>query len=83
MFFYLLHIPLIHVAALLVTYLRDGAFHPEWYATAPFTSVPATARWSLSLLYLVFAVVVAVLYVACRWFEGVKSRRRGSWLSYI
>jgi uncharacterized membrane protein len=83
MFFYLLHIPLIHVAALVVNHLRDGAFHLEWYATAPYASVPPTARWSLSLLYLVFAVVVALLYVACRWFEGVKSRRRGSWLSYI
>jgi uncharacterized membrane protein len=83
MFYYLLHIPLIHVAALMVTYLREGAFHPEWYATAPYASVPPTARWSLSLLYLVFAVVVAVLYVACRWFEGIKARRRGSWLSYI
>jgi hypothetical protein len=45
--------------------------------------VPPTARWSLSVLYLVFAVVVALLYVACRWFEGVKARRRGGWLSYI
>jgi uncharacterized membrane protein len=83
MFYYLLHIPLIHIAALMVTYLREGTFHPEWYATAPFASVPPTARWSLSLLYLVFAVVVTVLYFACRWFEGVKARRRGSWLSYI
>jgi hypothetical protein len=71
------------MTALIVTYLREGAIHPEWYATAPYASVPPTARWSLSLLYLVFALVVAALYVACRWFEGVKSRRRGSWLSYI
>ena len=83
MFYYLLHIPLIHLAALLVNYLRSGSFHPEWYATAPYASVPPMARWSLSLLYLVFALVVAVLYVACRWFEGVKSRHRGSWLRYI
>jgi uncharacterized membrane protein len=83
MFYYLLHIPLIHIAALTATCLREGAVHPEWYGTAPYASVPPTARWSLSLLYVVWAVVVAVLYVACRWFEGIKSRRRGSWLSYI
>ena len=83
MFYYLLHIPAIHIAALIVTYVREDAMHPEWYATAPYTSVPATAHWSLGLLYLVFTVVVAVLYVACRWFAGVKARRRWGWLSYI
>jgi hypothetical protein len=69
LFYYLLHIPLIHVAALAVNFLRDGAVHPEWYATAPYAGVPEARMWSLPLLYLVFALVVAILYVACRWFD--------------
>jgi len=75
LFYYLLHIPLIHVAALVVTRIREGAIHPEWYATAPYTQVPRSHMWPLWLLYLVFVVVVALLYVACRWYAGVKARR--------
>jgi hypothetical protein len=69
LFYYLLHIPLIHVAALAVNVLREGALHQEWYATAPYADVPEAQMWSLPLLYLVFAIVVAILYVACRWFD--------------
>ena len=44
---------------------------------------PAGYTWSLPLLYLVWAIVVAVLYVPCRWFARVKSESRGWWLSYL
>jgi uncharacterized membrane protein len=83
MFYYLLHIPVIHVAALIVTLAREGNLHPEWYARAPFTSVPDEHRWGLPLLYLVFVLVVAVLYVPCRWFAAVKARGRAGWLHYL
>jgi uncharacterized membrane protein len=69
LFYYLLHIPLIHLVALAVNFLREGAVHQEWYAAAPFAEVPEAHMWSLPLLYLVFGVVVAILYVACRWFD--------------
>ena len=83
MFYYLLHIPLIHVLALITWYLRDGATHSEWFATAPYVSVPANLRWGLDLLYLVFAVAVVLLYAACRWFAGVKARSEQPWLRFI
>jgi uncharacterized membrane protein len=83
MFYYLLHIPAIHLAALVVSYRRDGAIHPQWYASAPFTFVPAEHRWGLWLLYVVFAIVVAALYVPCRWFGGLKARHRKGLLKYI
>ena len=83
MFFYLLHILIIHLAALLVTFVREGAVHPERYAHAPFAEVPAEFMWSLPLLYLVFFVVVGILYFPCRWFAGVKARGANRWLSYV
>jgi hypothetical protein len=83
LFYYLLHIPAIHLAALAVTFLREGSVHPEWYAYAPFTDVPPANRWGLPLLYFVFALVVALLYFPCRWFAGVKSRNRDGWLRYL
>jgi uncharacterized membrane protein len=82
MFYYLLHIPAIHLAALVVTLLREGRVHPEWYASAPYTSVPLEHRWGLPLLYLVFAIVVAALYLPCRWFVHVKAQQK-SWLRYF
>ena len=74
MFYYLLHIPVIHLLALLVWKIRDGQVHPEWFASAPYVSVPPEQRWSLALLYLVFAVSILALYFPCRWFAGVKKR---------
>jgi uncharacterized membrane protein len=83
MFYYLLHIPVIHAVALVVWLLRDGQVHPEWFATAPFVSLPPEHRWGLPLLYLVFGIVVALLYVPCRWFAGVKGRSHGGWLRFF
>lgn len=83
LFYYLLHIPLIHASALVVNVIQTGATRQEWYVTAPFTSVPDDARWSLPLLYAVFAIDVAILYAACRWYAGVKARRPRGWMRYV
>jgi uncharacterized membrane protein len=83
MFYYLLHIPVIHATALLVWVIRDGSVHAQWFATAPYVSVPAPQRWELPLLYLVFVVVVSALYLPCRWYAGVKARHPTSWLRYL
>jgi uncharacterized membrane protein len=83
MFYYLLHIPLIHAAALLVWLIRDGSVHAERFATAPYVSIPPQERWSLALLYVVFALVVAALYPLCRWYAHLKSTSQAAWLRYI
>ena len=83
MFYYLLHIPLIHALALIAWKLRDGTAHSGWFAVAPYVEVPANQRWGLSLLYLVFAMAIVILYPACRWYAGVKARNRDSLLRFI
>jgi uncharacterized membrane protein len=83
LFYYLLHIPVIHLAALVVWFLREGTFHSEYFATAPFVSVPVEHRWGLPLLYLVFFIVVVLLYFPCRWFASVKARKPKGWLRYL
>lgn len=83
LFYYLLHIPLIHATALFVWYLRDGTAGAERFATAPFVFIPPPQQWSLSLLYLVFAIDVALLYVVCRWYAGLKAARPRGWMRYI
>ncbi|HUR94403.1 MAG TPA: hypothetical protein VMY76_07455 [Gemmatimonadales bacterium] len=37
----------------------------------------------VALAYAVTFAVIAVLYPLCRWFAGVKRRRRDPWLSYL
>ena len=84
LFYYLLHIPLIHLSSLLANFIKDGAVHPEWWAHAPFTSVPEEARWNLPLLYLVFIIDVTILYFICRWYAKYKfSHPEKKWLKYI
>lgn len=83
LFYYLLHIPLIHATALVVWYLRDGAAGGERFATAPFVSIPGPEQWGLPLLYLVFAVDVAILHGACRWYAHIKATRPQWWMRLL
>lgn len=82
MFYYLLHIPLIHILALAVWYLRDGNTHATNFVTAPYVWMPES-RWPLWLLYLVFAIAAALLYPACAWYAEYKARTRARWTRYI
>jgi uncharacterized membrane protein len=78
LFYYLLHIPLIHVTAIAVSVIRTGAVSPWLFANHPMEPgrPPDDAVWSLPLLWLVTAVVVLALYPPCRWFAGLKRERR-------
>ncbi len=86
MFYYLLHIPLIHLLALIVCYARYRhvywMFQSPGLAQFPFTQPPGWG-YSLPIVYLVWAIVVLALYPLCRWFAALKQRRRDAWLSYF
>ena len=84
-FYYMLHIPLIHVLALLVSRIRLGAVSPWLFTNHPMMNPPPPDGyvWSLGLLYLVFAIAIAVLYPACRWFASFKARRSDWWVRYL
>jgi uncharacterized membrane protein len=86
MFYYLLHIPLIHLLAVAVCYVRYGQVHWMFESPGlgdfPITKPPGWG-YSLPLIYLVWAVVVLTLYPLCRWFAGLKRRRSDAWLSYF
>jgi uncharacterized membrane protein len=85
LFYYLLHIPLIHAAALVVSMTREGRANPWLFGNHPMMPppVPAGYTWSLPLLYLVFAIVIAILYAPCRWFAAFRASRRGGWPRYL
>jgi uncharacterized membrane protein len=85
LFFYLLHILLIHGGAVLCDYLRFGwsplATAGPWEVRPE--AVPATYGFNLATVYLLWIGVVLILYLPCRWFAEVKRRRRDVWLSYF
>jgi len=86
MFYYLLHIPLIHLLAILVCYARYGQVH--WMFESPgLGQFPVTPPpgwgFSLPIVYLVWAAVVFTLYPLCRWFAALKQCRGDAWLSYF
>lgn len=82
LFYYLIHLPLIHALAWLVTRLRLG--HAEWLFVDPsnVTHTPDNG-FGLPVVYFVWICVVAALYPLCCWFAEVKRRRRDAWLSYL
>ena len=85
LFYYLLHIPLIHLLAVLASLLRYGEAIPWLFANHPMMvpEAPEGYQWGLGQLYLVTAIAVGILYFPCRWFAGVKQRSRETWLSYL
>ena len=85
MFYYLIHIPTIHFAAVIVSLVREGRIDPWLFANHPMMVPPPPEGyvWSLPLLYAVFFVVVAVLYVPCRWYARRKATNPAPWMRYI
>jgi uncharacterized membrane protein len=80
LFFYVLHLFLIHALALLVA--TAAGFDPRSFLRV-WIFLPEEWGYGLPVVYLVWAGVVLALYPACRWFAGVKARRREAWLSYL
>jgi uncharacterized membrane protein len=82
LFYFLLQWYVIHGLAVLAAVVRG--FPVAWQFSAAALGPPPQG-WALGLpgVYVAWAVVVAILYVPCRWFAGVKARHPGGWLSYL
>jgi len=86
LFYFVLHLTLIHLLAVVLCYLQNGAVH--WMFESPnlgaypFTPPPG---WGVSLLvtYLLWVLVVVMLYPVCAWFARMRQRSSAWWLSYL
>jgi len=85
LFYYLLHIPLIHLAAVLISLVRTPASTGWLFTNHPMIppEVPGGYMWSLGLLYLVTLGVVVGLYFPCRWFAARKAQGVHRWLRIL
>ncbi len=82
MFFYILHIYLIHTLAVLVALLHHESV--GWlFRGAFFAEVPDSYGYNLPFIYLMWMTAIALLYFPCRWFANLKQRRKDCWLSYL
>lgn len=83
LFFYLLHLPLIHGLWVLAAwwYLHQL---PYWlFSNPPLGHVPDDFGFSLPVVYAIWVGVIILLYPLCHWYAGIKKRRKSVWLSYL
>lgn len=77
LFYYVLHIPIINIIASGIYTYRNG----HWPSMNPLLN-PIGAE-GLPVVYLVWAVVIALLYPVCKWYMNLKARGKSPWLSYL
>jgi len=78
MFYYLCHLYLIHIGAMLLFFAQG--FKPSDFDNGP----PPGYGVNLGLTYLVWLVIVILLYFPCRWYDKYKSaHKENKWLSYL
>jgi uncharacterized membrane protein len=87
LFYYMLHIPLIHGTAILLGWFRYGRvdfmLHNPPSLFGPTLGFPADYGYNLAIVYVIWIGIVVALYPACRWFAGLKQRNRSVVLSYF
>jgi uncharacterized membrane protein len=89
LFYFVLHFYAAHLAAVLLAFTRYGwearrfVLHPVPSMGGPSALFPPSFGYDLRVVYLVWVLIVAALYPLCRWFGGVKARRRDWWLGYL
>ena len=86
LFYFALHIVLIHLLVVAAMAIRYGAVHWAFESPTP-DRYPMTqpTGWPIGLpgVYAVWALVVVSLWPLCRWYASFRERRRGWWTGYV
>ena len=81
LFYYILHIFLIHALAIFVGFLFHQPVSWLWHGLEP---RPADYGHGLPFVYLMWFIVLLILYLPCKSYMAFKSRHRDwGWLSYL
>jgi uncharacterized membrane protein len=86
LFYYILHIPLIHgvyLAACLIRFGRADWSYGFQPGIDPQPLTPPNAGFGLGTVYGLWLLFVLALYPACCWFAALKKRRADGWLRYL
>ena len=86
MFYYLIHIYIIHIIALVASAVTAGQDWKIWILTKPiwFTKDLKGYGFSLPVAYLVWLGIVIALYPLCKRYDAYKQAHKEKWwLSYL
>ena len=86
LFYYLVHVIVLHVFAVIAALVRYGDARPMFASPSldrfPITQPPGWPA-PLPVVYLIWMTVVLVLYPLCRWYAALRRRSGAWWLSYL
>jgi len=82
LFYYVMHLYLIHLIALFVARHTVGYFD-FLTSSAPFESFPPQYGFPLTVVYAIWIGVILVLYLPCKWYADLKRRSNNRLLSYL
>jgi len=83
LFFYLLQWPTAHFISVIVHLIAGKPVGWMFGTQINFNGPPPGVGFNLVVVYLCWIAGVLLLYPLCKWFAGVKARRRDWWLSYL
>jgi uncharacterized membrane protein len=84
MFYYLVHIYLIHLAAMVAAELSGYNWSDMVLTTwVSFEPKLKDFGFSLATTYLVWGSLVVILYFMCKWYDHYKRTHKNWWLSYM
>ena len=84
MFFYILHILLIHILVTIAIELTGGNWQDTIITDGLKKFHPAGFGFSLVGVYLVWITVILIMYPLCRWYDKYKMNNKDKWwLSYL
>lgn len=82
LFFYILHLWLIHFSAILLALPKYG-FKAVSLPYLLSSAMPDDYGYDLHHVYVLWLVMVAILYPICNWFTNYKSKHKYWWLNYL
>jgi hypothetical protein len=80
LFYFLVHLYVIHFLAIILGSLQYGKFFLVNSLTRDF---PPGYGFNLWTVYIIWIGVVGALYPMCLWYSKLKQRRNDWWLSYL
>jgi uncharacterized membrane protein len=83
LFFYLLQWPTAHLISVILHYSFGKPVGWLFKTPIDWNNIGPNMGFNLVVVYISWIVGVLLLYPLCRWFAGVKQRRRDWWLSYL
>jgi hypothetical protein len=83
LFFYVLQWFTAHLLSILLHLAFGKPVSWFWRSPVEFITPSPGLGFNLGVVYLSWIIGVLLLYPLCKWFAGVKQRRRSWWLSYL